>query len=174
METKVILPAKYPTVDGPIIFLAGPIQGADRWQDKAIEIIHKKDPNINIACPRRPAWAPGEGDWMKDRTIREQTEWETHFLNKASENGTILFWLANEYEHLCHRGYGQATRFELGEWKAKHEQKNINLVVGFDDKFPGKNYIKQRLNDDCPNIITPNSLKETCHEAIRLARRQNI
>lgn len=173
MKSHIILPAYYPKViDQPIIFLAGPIQGADRWQDKAMKIIYDIDSGLYTASPRRPSWAPGEGDWMNNRTIEQQVEWESYFLKKASENGTILFWLANEHVHHCHRAYAQATRFELAEWKSKSEyDKNINLVLGIDDNFPGKNYITKRFTDDSPHISITSTLEETCQEAVRLARK---
>ncbi len=52
-EGLVFQPPEIAEVDGPLIFLAGPIQGAPDWQSEAISIIHDIDPAIAIASPRK-------------------------------------------------------------------------------------------------------------------------
>src|SRR5215475_9004104 len=97
----------------PVIFLAGPIQGAGDWQAEASTIILARRPGVVIASPRR-AYLPGEFDYGK------QVDWETHHLRRAAKNGVILFWLAREVEPVPARAYAQTSRFELGEWKMRH------------------------------------------------------
>ena len=82
----------------------------------------------------------------------EQVDWETCYLNKAAQNGAILFWLAKETSHHPERAYAQTTRFELAEWKTKYKQNKINLLVGIEPKFPGERYIRHRFGQDCPEI----------------------
>lgn len=160
--SKIYLPPKIVEVEGPTIFLAGPIQGAINWQKNAIDYIQNKDSRINIANPRR--------DYLPDTFVyNEQVDWETAHLLKASQNGTILFWLAKEFEHHPDRGYAQTTRFELAEWKVKHERDGINLVIGIEEGFSGSKYIKRRVKQDCPEVPICSSLEETCYEAIKLA-----
>jgi len=88
-------------------------------------------------------------------------------LRRASTEGCILFWLAKEYEHICDRAYAQTTRFELAEWKIRHERDATKLVVGIEEGFTGAKYIKRRLFQDCPLVPINYSLEQTCKEAIK-------
>jgi len=170
--SKLILPPNYlKKIDGPLIFLAGPIQGSYRWQDKAIEIIQDLAPELYIACPRRDIHL--KGDFTPDM-YNEQVDWETYHLRKAGKNGTILFWLAKEAKHNCTRAYAQTSRFELGEWKVRHERDGSNLVVGIEEGFTNSRYIRRRLSQDCPKVPICSTLEETCKKAIELAISKKI
>lgn len=163
---NLILPPNYlQTINGPLIFLAGPIQGAYRWQDTAIDLINAKAPELYIASPRSL-----DDNKMDHIHLDEQIDWEVYHLKKAGETGCVLFWLAKEYKHFCERAYAQTSRFELGEWKMRHEIYGANLVVGIEDGFTNANYIMHRLSQDCPKVPITKTLEETCEEAIRLAR----
>ncbi len=164
MNDKLILVPEHKEVDGPIIFLAGPIQGTENWQSKAIEIIHNLKPDLYIASPRR--------EYLdKEFVYEDQVDWETHYLNKAAQNGVIMFWLAKESQHDETRAYAQTSRFELGEWKTKHEHNKINLVVGIENGFTNAKYIKRRFLQDCPDIKIYESLEEVCREAVKLIKK---
>lgn len=166
MIGKLLLPPKYEQIDGPLIFLAGPIQGATRWQDTAIKLINSYSSQVNIASPRRNE-EYRKGDFTPDR-YNEQVDWETFHLRRAAEDGAILFWLTKEAEHRCERAYAQTSRFELGEWKIRHERDKIKLALGIEDGFTNRRYITRRFSQDCPNITIFSSLEETCREAVRL------
>lgn len=162
MNDKVILPPESKTLDGPIIFLAGPVQGAPDWQSEAIKIIHTIDPTIYIANPRR--------EYLDNEFVYEkQVDWETEYLNKSAKNGAILFWLAKESTHDCGRSYAQTSRFELAEWKARYEREKFNLIIGIEDGFSGARYIKRRVGQDCPDVPILDTLLETCKEAVKRA-----
>jgi len=154
--------------DNSIIFLAGPIQGARNWQKDAIQIISANIDNITVANPR--------SEYLnEDFDYSKQVEWETEYLNKASKNGVILFWLANEEKHICNRAFAQTTRFELAEWKTKYQyDKNIRIAIGIDDKFSNSRYIRKRLKEDCPEIKIYDTLEETCKEAIEIIKTRKI
>lgn len=116
-----------PTVEGPLIFLAGPIQGAPLWQTEAISMIRTYSTTVHIASPRRrklerlikptASFAARFTESFVGEMYIEQVDWETRYLNRAAENGCILFWLAKEENHICTRAYAQTSRFELAEWK---------------------------------------------------------
>src|SRR4051812_20568877 len=92
--------------DGPIIFLAGPIQGAPDWQSTAAALIHDLDPSVVVASPRR--------DYPEGTFVYEhQVDWETHYLRTAGRSGVIAFWLAGQTVETPGRAYAQTTRFEL-------------------------------------------------------------
>jgi hypothetical protein len=157
----VLSPPEIVEIVGPVIFLAGPIQGSDDWQERAAETIGASGVELAIADPRR--------DYFEEAfDYNSQVDWETHYLRRAASDGCILFWLPTETVHDCGRSYAQTTRFELAEWKVRHEQGGVNLVVGIDRQFSGARYIRHRLAEDCPNIPICDSLAETCAAALGL------
>lgn len=163
MPTKTIFPPNYPDLakEIPVIFLAGPIQGAPDWHKEAIAYLQEQAPNIVLASPKK---AYLDGSFV----YGEQVDWESHFLNRAAFNGCVLFWLAKEETHFPERAYAQTSRFELGEWATKQRQLNCNLVVGIEEGFSGTRYIQRRLNQQNPAVLQANSLKDTCDNALKL------
>ncbi len=164
MKENLYLPPYYipeTTRNTPVIFLAGPIQGTGDWQSEAREMIHTKRPDVIVASPRR-AYLPGEFDYGK------QVDWETYHLRRAAENGAILFWLAREEEHVPFRAYAQTSRFELAEWKMRHERDEVRIVIGIEKGFSGEKYIRRRFSQDCPEVSILETLPETCERAIEV------
>lgn len=157
---QLLQPNEIVDVKGPVIFLAGPIQGAPEWQEEAMNYLKKLDDKLIIASPRR-TYAKGE------YVFEKQVDWESYYLKKSSKKGVILFWLAKEVEHKCDRAYAQTTRFELAEWKDRTKK----IVIGIEDGFPGAKYIIRRLNQDCPKIKIRNNLEDTCKDAYNLIKR---
>lgn len=163
---------------GPLIFLAGPIQGTGDWQSKAVEIIHGQNPEITIANPRRPRF-----DINDPREYDNQVDWETLHLKQAvNENGVIMFWLARETEHDHKRAYAQTTRAELFEKKMEHQYNGARLVIGIQriwspekkawtDAFSGSKYIRRRFEQDCPDVPILDTLKEACIVAVKTLTR---
>ncbi|QEL13743.1 nucleoside 2-deoxyribosyltransferase domain-containing protein [Limnoglobus roseus] len=153
-------------ISGPLIFLAGPIQGAPDWQSEAVRWFAENAPGVTIASPRR-AYRPGEFDYAA------QVDWETHHLRAAAEDGVILFWLAKEVVPTPGRAYAQTSRFELAEWKVRHERDGTKLVVGIEPGFSGERYICHRFGQDCPAVPLCGTLAETCrtaHELLKASR----
>ncbi len=149
-----------------VIFLAGPIQGAPDWQATAAAMIHDADSSIVIASPRKEY---AEGDFVYEK----QVDWETHYLARAAQNGVILFWLATQTVETPGRSYAQTTRFELGEWKSKHEAGEAKMTVGIEEQFGNKRYISRRFAQDCPEVPILSSLQATCASAVKLAQNDN-
>ena len=156
----------------PTVFLAGPIQGAVDWQAEAgklFEFITQKD-ELRIANPRKE-YLDKEFDYAA------QVDWEIDHLRKASVNGVLLFWLAREEEHDCHRAYAQTTRWELAVWFQKmilqHYKANgtyIHMVVGIEEGFTGERYIRKQFadNSDFHNVVIQSTLKDTVIEAVKI------
>ena len=162
---KVLRPLDISANVDPCVFLAGPIQGAPQWHDKAIEILGSQlhYTNTEIASPRTPG--PWHGQY------EEQVEWETHYLQKASRTGVILFWLANKAEDHPDRCYGQTSRFEIGEWITKclwsrstFDGRRKRLVIGIEPGFSGERYIRTRVGK---SFRIFDRLDETCHEVVK-------
>jgi hypothetical protein len=170
---RVLLPHEITTVDGKVVFLGGPIQGAPDWQSDAIRMLHQQERGLIIASPRKD-YTPGEFDY------NSQVDWETHYLRRAAKFGAIMFWLARQVEELKEpgeqfpRAYAQTTRHELGEWRnEKMHRPNMNLVVGIEKGFGNARYIRRRLAQDCPDVPILSSLEDTCTttiEAIEVER----
>jgi hypothetical protein len=163
---KIIIAPHYVEVSSPIIYLAGPMEGAVDWQSEAIQYIHNKDHRLNIASPRRPTLGKVP---FTETGFHQQVDWEHFYLQRASEKGVILFWLAKEVEHRCDRAYAQTTRFELGEIAVIHKFTGTKVVVGIENGFSGSRYIRKTLAKKYPRIPVYENLKETCDTAIRLA-----
>lgn len=163
MAKRLLLqPPEIVKTDGPLIFLAGPIQGAPDWQTEAASIIHDINSSIIVASPR--------GDYSESAFIYEkQVDWETHFLRVAGRVGAIAFWLASQAEDTPGRAYAQTSRFELAEWKMRHEYEGAKLTIGIEEGFGNTRYIKRRFYQDCPDVMIADNLPEMCRNAIELA-----
>jgi hypothetical protein len=150
-------------VEGPVIFLAGPIQGAPNWQQDAATQIHELDPSIIVASPRKDY---PEGTFVYEK----QVDWETHFLRTAGRLGVIAFWLAQQTIATPDRAYAQTSRFELAEWKMLHVYEDIKLTLGIEEGFGNARYIRRRFDQDCPDVKIADNLPEMCGNAVDLAR----
>ena len=144
-----------------VVFFAGPIQGAPEWQEDFIKKIQtelkntKIRKNIILASPRRL-------EKSDNFVYEEQVDWESYYLDKASKQGIIVFWLAKEKEKVEGRSYAQTTRFEIGEWWAKGQKiENFSIVIGAQSGFDGLKYItnkfsaiKVKINSNIDDMIS--------------------
>lgn len=156
-----LVPPEVVQVEGPVVFLAGPIQGAPDWQAEAVRWFTEHAPWLTVASPRRE-YLPGEFDYAA------QVNWETIYLRRAAPCGVILFWLAREAVNVPGRSFAQTTRFELAEWKIRHERDGTRLVIGIEDGFSGARYIRHRFSSDCPDVPVASCLSAACVIAAEL------
>jgi len=164
MTSNFIQPPEIIAVHQPLIFLAGPVQGASDWQTIAKHKIHALDPSILLASPRK--------DYLDGTFVYErQVDWETHFLRQAGALGVIAFWLAVQTVDTPGRAYAQTTRFELAEWKVRHEYEGTKITIGIEDGFGNARYIRRRFGQDCPDVMIVDSLNELCQNAVSLLRK---
>lgn len=162
-ERIVLQPPEIIATDRPVIFLAGPIQGGPDWQSEAASLIHDLDSSLIVASPRRDY---PEGTFVYER----QVDWETHFLRTAGRSGVIAFWLAAQVEETPGRSYAQTTRFELAEWKMRHEYDDVKLTIGIEEGFGNARYIRRRFSQDAPDVKIADSLEEMSRNAVNLAQ----
>lgn len=124
----------------PLIFLAGPIQGAPDWQNDAVSIMESPHgqrttrTDTHVANPRR--------DYINEEFIYgAQVAWEKAGLQRAAKNGAIIFWFAAQdpsqpYEQ--DRAYAQTSRIEFGRVLGWHDYNpDINIFVGIDEGYKG-------------------------------------
>lgn len=161
---QVITPPNYGPVEGPLVYLAGPVEGAVNWQSEALGRLGELDPGLAVANPRRD-FAPGE------ELASEQIDWETGYLRRAGEQGAILFWMAAETERVPWRAYAQIARAQLFEAKARHELAGARVVLGIEENFAGGSYIRRRFETESVGIPSFRTLEECCVAAVHLARR---
>ncbi len=147
----------------PVIFLAGPIQGAPSWHADAIAALsgaasRRGLERLLIASPKRRDW-PAKDAY----DFARQVEWETEWLGWAAQTGCIMFWLAKAIENDPDRSYAQTTRFELGNWYSQRWKYERNgMVVGIEPGFHGERYIRHMLRDE----TVYSYLESTCTAAI--------
>ena len=141
---------------GPVIFLAGPIQGAPEWHDKAITWIRSRPDltHVTIATPR------SVGDHPRP-SFEQQVDWESRWLNRAAHFGVVMFWLAKESVRHPDRAYAQTSRWELSEWKERLSGPKDPLVVGVEEGFYGARYMKYRLSQSHQHMAVYPSLVYT-------------
>ncbi|MFA6392883.1 MAG: hypothetical protein WCW54_02270 [Candidatus Paceibacterota bacterium] len=159
----------------PVIFLAGPIRNAPKWQDKAIKIFIEENKELFIASPRREI-NPDLIKFIEQdnpsnyQTFERQRAWEQYYLYFASKNGCIIFYLPKEAEKEdSNKVYGHITMMELGEWIARRKANpNINLVIGTDGEFPEWSTIKFEIETEIPEVPICYSLEETIKTALDL------
>jgi len=152
------------------IFLAGPIQGAENWQNDIIEKIQnefknkKLNKNIIINSPRRDIITTENFDY------EEQVNWESYHLNKSHTNGIILFWMPVAKESEKGRSYAQTTRFELGEFFNKLKD---NFIIGCDKNFHGSKYIKFKFKQKFNYVVIENYKKVIDELISKITKLQN-
>ncbi len=171
---KIILPKdKVDVSNETVIFLAGPIRGATNWHYEAMDILLALDPHITIASPRRTLREDLEQHRVYGKeSYDRQRAWERYYLEKASKQGSILFWLPKEHEHNCAKAYGAITRFEIGQWLSHYKHDNsLHVCFGSDGEFPELRTIALDIAEDAPNKIIYDSLEKTCKRALELAKR---
>ena len=167
MAVRVIQPPEIEKTQESIIFLAGPIQGANNWQAEAIKTIRRITSGVTVASPNKDY---DEGTFVYEK----QVDWETEYLKRAAQNGVVMFWLAlqndlgSPNDKGFYRAYAQTSRFELGEMKIKHERDGTKLVVGIEKGFGNERYIRRRFAQDCPDVPIHDDLEDTCRSAVKL------
>lgn len=140
----------------PDIFLAGPISGAENWQEKAeqllgsIEQTEDSKEGLVIANPRRAEGIPRVGDIAK-----EQITWEHRNLKLAR---VVMFYFV--------KGPGIITPLELG----KELGRGSSIVLGIDESFDRPFDIEMQAHLEQPELPIYHTLDETVVAAAALAR----
>lgn len=159
-----IAPDHVDNLDGPLIYLNGPIRGSADWQQEAIHILGELAPHVHVASPRARQFSG---------RFEDHLHWQTLYSERAARYGAILFWFPRESFHRCDRAYAQQARFELGEWAARSRQELVHIVVGIEHGFTGGLYLRRRLTESYPNIPICSRLRQACAAAVELTERTN-
>jgi hypothetical protein len=137
----------------PVLFLAGPIQGAANWQRQVLEIVRTIPAQIDtlhVANPRRETIRV-MGDFSEE-DYNIQVDWEEDHILRSYDNGGILYWFDAQDPDIPYekgRAYAQTTRIEIGDTLAvKRLGHDINAVFGFDPKYKGgsEKYLRKKAN----------------------------
>lgn len=130
------------------VFLAGPIQGAEKWQFDVPAI-----DNVTYFCPRRKSLTDKNFDY------NEQVSWETYGLRISD---IVLFWIPAPAEDIEGRSYAQTTRFELAENIARGKR----IIIGTYKDFPGRKYIEYKAKN-YKNVIGVYDSLEDCIKCLK-------
>jgi hypothetical protein len=161
---------------GPVFFLAGPVLGGGNWQYQAFEMLRKRLKNFHVAIPVRykpthPILHHVEVGIANN--FPRQTTWERHYLELASKQGCIIFWLPSESKTDPRNDgnpYARDTYGELGEWRGRmmHDPK-IRLVIGAEESFSGLSQIRCNFSHALNDLWFPTytTLEDTLDAAIR-------
>lgn len=154
------------SLEGPLVYLHGPIQGACHWQTDAIDVLVRLAPHLTVASPRALAFQGNN---------EAHLAWEQAFLERAARHGVILFWLARETQHRCNRSYASQVRFDLGEWAARSRaQARACIVVGIERGFTGRVHLERRLTQTYPHIPICRTLRQTCTAAVEFTAPREV
>jgi hypothetical protein len=138
----------------PLVFLAGPIQGAPDFQSRFAGAVLQRRPDFVVATPRVPEELE-RGSFDYDT----QVDWEERHLWRAAQLGGVAFWFAAQDPALPYRrgrAYAQTSRIEIGLVVGWRRFMALNLAVGFDPAYEGgsERYIRRMLERDGVAVAT--------------------
>lgn len=143
----------------PLLFLAGPVQGAPNYHDRFAEVLLTEYPGLAVASPRRTA------EDQQRFEADEQVAWEIASRDRAYKFGVTGIWFAaqdlSDTTYPPGRAYAQTTRIELGETIGRYTYDNtLNFVVGFDPAYEGgsEGYIRRLMGSH--SLAVANSEEE--------------
>jgi hypothetical protein len=158
------------------LFLAGPIEGADDWQSRTIEIIRSTGSHtlnlIHIFNPRRQTEM--RDTRLDPENYKIQTFWEQDQLALAADIGAHLFWLEARNPKLPYtsgREYARTTIKELcmsigGIFYGDGIKMAVGIDPDFDDPSHNLRYCRETLKR--LHIPIRSTLEDTCSEALAL------
>jgi hypothetical protein len=165
------------TYGEPVIFLAGPVNCGNGWQNAAIGFLKRKNPRVYIAVPdyaeildeKWVKWSERQGCLFDF-----QLDWEQHYLEIAEKNGAILFWLPKQSAEMpiskesgFVHPYAQDTRPETGAWgwgNLRHNPK-AHVAIGGEEGYSGLRTTKKNFAKYAPHIPFRNNLEQVCEDA---------
>ncbi|PWU05346.1 MAG: hypothetical protein C5B51_14775 [Terriglobia bacterium] len=170
-----IIPKTYVAkLDSPVIFLAGPLKTSSNWQDDAVDVLFSLEKNLSIVSPRKGV-REGIANYIvsgDDYFFPRPRAWERHYLDVASREGAVMFWLPGEAMHNHIKVYGAMTWFELGHCIADLRRgNNPRFCIGSDGHFPEIDILQYDLSIEAPEMSIKKTLDATCFEAIQIACR---
>lgn len=138
----------------PLLFIAGPVQGASDYQTAVAHAVLRRRPDFVVATPRVPEELD-RGSFDYDR----QVDWEERHLWRAAQLGGIAFWFAAQDPALPYRpgrAYAQTSRIEIGMVAGWRRFTAVNMVVGFDPDYDGgsERYIRRMMCRDGVAVAT--------------------
>lgn len=155
---KTILPLGFSEYepDIPVFFLAGPVQGATDWHTVFCEELRKQmgEREFYVAIPKSYRKSPLDCLVRRHQMCPtvfwdSQNAWERHYMEVASKNGCLIFWLPVEDKE-CPRDdgnpYAITTLGEIGRWEANYmHDRSVKIVVGAETRFKGLRTIHENF-----------------------------
>jgi hypothetical protein len=156
-----------PGDDEPVLFMAGPIQGAPDWQIKGLEVVRNiwdLDRMLHVVNPR---WMAKPEEFVKN----DQITWEKKYLRRASILGGLVFYLAAECSdapapNKLGRAYAQTTRHEFGRaagWK--DNDPSVVISLGMEDGYIGNEDYYRHTAEEF-GLPVHDNIEDTVAEAV--------
>ncbi|MFZ1301935.1 MAG: hypothetical protein WAQ27_05195 [Candidatus Microsaccharimonas sp.] len=140
----------------PLVFLEGPVQGAENWQTGFAHLLLEQVDGIAVASPRvtpeHEANLTSKDPEIKAKASEKQVAYEFLARRLALSHGAIALWYATQDPSLPYnqeRVFGKTTQIENGElWGWMMAQPDYPFVVGVDPEFQegprnSRGYIKR-------------------------------
>lgn len=167
-------PLSYQRVSGgPLLFLAGPITAAPRWQEEAFGLIRGLESRAVVASPRR-LHSVASYRYKSTQALssfHRQRAWERYYMDLAARQGCILFWLPGPRESFEGLIYGATARYELGLWSSRWSgDHGLGLCVGGDPGFPSLGTLAYDLEKEMPGKTLHRDLEDAVREAVGVSR----
>lgn len=155
MSEFITPPHELASSDLPLVFLAGPVQGAQDWQSDMATKLLRSGFQMNIASPRRTDMDDPKVRAAFDRQAQHaQIDWELRHIHQAIKFGVLVINFAAQdlsLEYPTGRAYAQTTRFEAGAAILGQEffDGHAHIAVRIDPLYKGGNdtytrYIAER------------------------------
>ena len=129
MNTVIKSPQALPEKTGPVVFLAGPMKGAPKWQRTVPKLAESLGiDGVTFLNPYRCQ------RWVSWKT---QVDWETAGLEYCD---VVLFWIPNQEVAVEGRDYAQTTRMELVESLALGRK----VILGIDTDIRASDYMRYK------------------------------
>lgn len=174
MVKQILYPKDIIKPNYPVLFLAGPILGAPRWQAEALQYLADKDLPITAAVPIRYVPEGLERFGYPNITSERQRNWERHYLDLAYGAGAVVFWMPGQIEPVSGKGYGSTTRVELA---VTHTRKllgqDLSFFVGTDGNFQDYRISEFDLLTDCPDTPIYTDMYEMLDATVKAILQKN-
>jgi hypothetical protein len=155
----ILIPKTHIEIDPkiPVFFLAGPVRGGDDWQKDCCTLLEKyiPDQDFYVAIPYYVDILPKNHNAVTKKVEGDQNyfprqlDWERYYIELASKQGCLMFWLPVESKTNPRIGggpYATDTRGELGEWRGRMMyDKSARVVIGGQEGFDGLDIIQRNF-----------------------------
>lgn len=171
---KIISIGQKAAVGKPLIFISGPVRGADLWKEEFSRIMARRTKEHDVSYSDFSSKERVHGDF------RSVLDWGFHHMDQALETGGVLFWFskrtvripANDSRHHDHE-YAGNDMFDLcaclDYGRAAKGKKKPIIVIGYDHEYHRKTSLVDRVGLRYPKAhLLEGTLRDTYNKMAEL------